>query len=210
MEGGDDDDALLAAWRAGDKSAGERLLARHFETIRRFFVNKVRDDPEGLIQDTFLACVEGRDRYEGRSLFKYFLLGIARNILRQHWGQQRVQGRTEDIDAISVAELGAGPSTIMGRNRDEKRLLDALRRIPLVEQEILELYFWERLTGPELGDALELSESGARSRLRKAKNSLAKEYRRMERFAGVPESSEGSIEGWAMGVRDRLRNSGDR
>lgn len=205
-----DDEALLEAWRAGDEAAGEQLLTRHFETIRRFFVNKVHDDPEGLIQDTLLECVRKRDSYEGRSPFKYFLLGIARNLLRQHWRRQNVRGPTAAIDESSIAALGAGPSTIIGQNQDEKRLLDALRGISLGDQEILELHYWERLTGRELGEVVGLSENGARSRLHRARIALGDEYRRLERFAGVPESSDGSIDGWAMGVRDRLRNSGDR
>ena len=40
----DDDLALLVAWRAGDRGAGEALLARHFDTVCRFFHNKVGDD----------------------------------------------------------------------------------------------------------------------------------------------------------------------
>ena len=41
---------------------GEQLFVRHFDRIERFFLNKVGDASADLIQRTFLACVEGRER----------------------------------------------------------------------------------------------------------------------------------------------------
>jgi RNA polymerase sigma factor (sigma-70 family) len=199
-----DDVELVAAWRAGDKAAGRRLFECHFGTLHRFFANKVREDPEGLVGDTLLACLESLHLYEGRAPFRYYLLGIARNRLRRYWAEQGRRGPNEPIDGLSIAELGAGPSTIIGRDQDENRLLEALRRISLAEQEILELYYWEHLTGPELGELLGLTEAGARSRVHRAKQSLCEEYHRLERVAGVPESTEGLIDEWAAGVRKGL------
>lgn len=201
------DEDLLAAWRQGDRKAGEQLFTRHFETVRRFFVNKVQDDPEELIQLTFMACVEGRDRIVGTG-FRAYLLGIARNLLRRHWEQRRGR-RTEDIDELPIADLGAGASSILARDRTEKRLLDALRRIPLAQQEILEFAYWEQLTGTQIGELLGVSEDTARTRLRRAKIALGKEYRRLERFAGIPESSDADIEQWAASIRGRLLVPGD-
>lgn len=198
------DEELLAAWGRGDRAAGTELFTRHYSTVRCFFVNKVDDAAEDLIQQTFTACVAGRERFEGRASFRAYLLGIARNLLRQHYEARRGSGKVVDIEELSLAELGAGPSTLLARDRAHKRLLDALRQVSLEQQIILELYYWEGLTGSALGEALGVPEETARSRLRRAKVSLAKEYRRLERFAGVPESTNEDLERWAVGVREHL------
>lgn len=194
---------LLKAWAQGDRAAGSELFTRHYSTVRCFFANKVDDAAEDLIQQTFAECVAGRHRFEGRSSFRAYLLGIARNLLRQHWEARRGRGAV-DIEELSLSELGAGPSTLLARDREHKRLLDALRQVSLEQQIILELYYWEGLTGSALGEALGVGEETARSRLRRAKIALAKEYRRLERFAGVPESTDEDLERWAVGVRAKV------
>jgi RNA polymerase sigma factor (sigma-70 family) len=199
-----DDRQLLEAWKLGDRAAGQELFSRYFGTVRRFFANKVRDDPEELIQTTFLACIEAHARVTNVDNFRAYLLGIARNLLRKHWERQVGRGRTDDIDEVAIADLGAGPSSVLARDQRERRLLDALRHVSLADQEILELYYWEQLSGPELAAVLEIPESSARSRLRRAKLALGKEYRRLERFAGAPESSDEDIEQWAANTRHRM------
>lgn len=191
---------LLEAWRNGDRDAGAKLFEQYYGTVRRFFINKADDAAEDLIQQTFAACLAGRERFENRSGFRAYLLGIARNLLRKHWQSRRVRGRKIDIEDVSLAELGAGPSTLLSRNRAHKRLLDALRELPLSEQIVLELYYWENLSGAELGRVLEVPEDTARSRLRRAKLNLGKVFRRLERFSGAPESSDENLENWARAI----------
>ncbi|MFO7562317.1 MAG: sigma-70 family RNA polymerase sigma factor [Enhygromyxa sp.] len=198
------DEELLAAWGQGDRAAGSELFTRHYSTVRRFFANKADDAAEDLIQQTFASCVAGRARFEGRSSFRTYLLGIARNLLRQHWEARRGRGQHIDIEEVSLAELGAGPSTLISRDRDHRRLLDALRQVPLEQQIILELYYWEGLSGSALGEALGVGEDTARSRLRRAKVALGKEFRRLERFAGVPESTDENLERWAFDLRAKI------
>jgi RNA polymerase sigma-70 factor (ECF subfamily) len=82
---------LLRAWADGNKSAGEQLFERHFEAIARFFRNKLTAEAqhEDLIQQTFLGCVEARDRFRGDASFRSFLFAIAHNQLGKHWRSRR-------------------------------------------------------------------------------------------------------------------------
>jgi hypothetical protein len=64
------DDELLEAWRAGDLSAGNALFARHFDSLCRFFRNKVSGEIDDLIQRTLLACLEGQRSFRGDASFK--------------------------------------------------------------------------------------------------------------------------------------------
>jgi RNA polymerase sigma factor (sigma-70 family) len=194
------DEELLEAWRAGDKRAGNELFQRHFEPIRRFFWNKVEREIEDLVQRTFMGCLEGTERFEGRSKFRTFLFAVAHNILREHFRQKRRDARV-DLDERSVVDLGAGPSTVLAHRREQRLLLEGLRRIPITFQIALELFYWEKLTGAELGEVLGVPENTAYSRVRRAKELLTEALRKIERSRDVLESTTADLDGWAAQIR---------
>jgi RNA polymerase sigma factor (sigma-70 family) len=169
-----DDFELLAAWRAGDAGAGSRLFRRYFEPLFRFFSTKIDGPVDDLVQDTFLGCVRGRDRFREEASFKTYLLRIARNRLFDFYKARR---REFDPMSTSAADCGASPSTAMRADERRMQLLAALRRIPLDFQITLELYYWEGLAGPELADVLELSDHTVRSRLSRARARLRDELK---------------------------------
>ena len=72
---------LLEAWKEGDASAGRELFARHFDSVFRFFRNKVDGAAEDLTQQTFMGCLRGRDKFRGESSFRTYLFTIARKRL---------------------------------------------------------------------------------------------------------------------------------
>ncbi len=179
-----DDYELLAAWRGGDREAGQQLFARHFPAVSRFFKNKLDSGVDDLIQDTFLACVESADSFEGRSSFRTWILAIARNKLYMHYRRKR--GRQVDELAESVADLGCETGSFgswLAQAQEQRLLLAALRRLPLQTQTMLELYYWEELGGPDLALVLGLEYNTLRSRLARAREALKVQ---VERLAGDP------------------------
>ena len=139
-----DDAALLRAWREGDQHAGSTLFSRHYPSIYRFFLSKVPDAAEDLVQRTFLGCLEAAERFRGDSSVRTFLFGIAHNTLRHHLrGRQRSE-QPLDSELVSVAELAPGPSTALGSKQEQRLLLRALRHVPLDTQVVLELHYWEK------------------------------------------------------------------
>ncbi|MCB9717666.1 MAG: sigma-70 family RNA polymerase sigma factor [Myxococcales bacterium] len=195
------DSELLDAWKSGDRAAGNELFQRHFEAIRRFFVNKVdRREVEDLVQKTFEVCIEARDRFRGQSSFRNFLLGIANNKLRE-FIRAKGRSRTTDFETQSIVDLGAGPSTMLAGTQEQRLLLEGLRRTPLDSQVVLELYYWERLSGRELGEVLGIPEDTARSRIRRAKDLLHRALRSIEESPEVLQSTMEDLEGWAAKIR---------
>jgi len=196
------DAELLAQWRDGDVRAGSELFDRYFDTVRRFFANKAGREVEDLVQVTFEACVGAVRRFEGRSSFRTYLLGIANNVLRGHF---RAMVRRDDIEEFaSVEDMGAGLSTLVASRSEHRLLLAGLRRIPLESQVLLELYYWERLSGRELGLFLGVPEDTARSRLRRGKTLLAEALRKLEEDAVLIESTSGNLERWADEIRAQM------
>lgn len=195
---------LFRAWRAGDRQAGSLLFARHFDAIYRFFRNKLDDDIEDLVQRCFVACVEGRERFREESSFRTYLFAVAHNLLREHLRKKRRAREHIDLDEVSIVDLGASPMTMIAGRAEERVLLQALRRIPVASQVVLELYFWETLTGAELGAVLGVVEDTARSRLRRAKQQLEATIRQIEAAPHELESTLSNLEQWAEAIRGRL------
>jgi RNA polymerase sigma factor (sigma-70 family) len=188
------DPELLDAWRGGDLSAGDELFNRHFGAIHRFFRNKVSDGLEDLVQQTFMACVEGRERFRNDSTFRTYLFGVANNR----------EPEALDFGKSSAVDVGAGPSTVVGKRREERLLLEALRNIPLDSQIVLELYYWEEMSASQTAAVLGVPEGTVRGRVRRAKELLKKELGKLARSPQELETTVGNLERWAAALRQQM------
>jgi RNA polymerase sigma-70 factor (ECF subfamily) len=192
------DGQLLEAWRGGDKQAGKQLFLAHGNAVARFFENKVRSGASDLTQQTFLALIESRDRIREGTSVRAYLLATAYNILRDHI---RKRGREVDIGVESMAGLEPGPSTVLARKREQRLLLEGLRRIPIEHQVLLELYYWEELNAAELAAIVDISHSAMRSRLSKARKVLCEAIAELASSEPELASTLGGLERWAADLR---------
>jgi RNA polymerase sigma factor (sigma-70 family) len=204
-----DDGDLLQAWRAGDRPAGERLVARHFRTVYGFFRNKLEADVEDLVQRTFLRCLEARDAFRGEGTFRAYLLAIARNELFSHFRGRGIRLDPHDTSA-SVIDTGTRPSVVLDRRREHRLLVRALRSLPLDEQILLELFYFEEMPGPELAVVLEVPEGTVRTRLRRARALLEKAVTQLEAAGEGVRATTDDIDRWAASLRDVIRQEGLR
>jgi len=192
------DTELLAAWRDGDRDAGDELLRRYFDPVCRFFRGKLGDDVEDLIQRTFLDCVESRDRVREDG-FRAYLFTVARNRLFDHLRAAQRRPERVDISLRSVEDLGTSPSTKLARTEHERLLVRALRAIPLDYQIALELAYWEQLSGREIAAVLGIAENTVRSRMSRARAALREQ---LEQLAASPELSDSTLQ--SFDARTRL------
>ncbi len=160
------------------------------------------------MQRTFMACVEGRDRLRKDASFRAYVFGCAHNILRAHYRkQQKALEPDQNVDDCSILDMGASASTLLAARNEQRALLEALRRLPLKKQVLLELYYWEQLTGPELAEVLRVPENTARTRVRRARLQLKVELERIEKDGEPLETTSADLERWAASLRDWLADS---
>lgn len=207
------DEALLAEWSGGDQAAGEALVERHFPTVFRFFHNKVGHAVHDLCQRTFVACLEARERFEGRSSFRTFLLGIANfQLLRYLRTARRDEAKRLDVERHSVAEFleraPTSPTERLAKHAEHRVLLRALRRLPLAMQLVLELRYWEELTVPEIAEVLEVPSGTVSSRLGRARTHLRQTIEAHESTA-LAETTLQGLERWAAEVAALAGRSDD-
>jgi RNA polymerase sigma factor (sigma-70 family) len=165
---------LLKQWRAGDKRAGEDLFRRHFAPVLRFFDNKVARNAEDLTQETFLECAKSRDRFRGASSFRTYVFAIAWNLLRHHFRREKKNVHL-DFDASSVNELIASadsPSSHLDRVQRGRQIHEALVRLPLAQQALLECHYWHDLDAAALAEVFCVPPGTIRVRLLRARNAL--------------------------------------
>jgi RNA polymerase sigma factor (sigma-70 family) len=107
----DSDAALAARASRGDVRAFERLHARWAARVERFAVSRLgsREDAEDVAQEVFLALHRGLARYEGRSSFGTWLLGIAYHLTCRRL-RQRARGSCAPLASVERSCPLAAPT----------------------------------------------------------------------------------------------------
>jgi RNA polymerase sigma-70 factor (ECF subfamily) len=70
--------AILARLRQGEEAAFDELVTRHHSALIRMAMGYVadREVAEEVVQDTWMAVIEGFGRFEGRSSLRTWIFGI--------------------------------------------------------------------------------------------------------------------------------------
>lgn len=205
-----EDWALLRIVAAGDRRAGDIFIRRHSPLMSRFFRNKVNnlEDANELVGETVMACVEAGGRVEPRGPFQPYLFGIALKVLRRYLRSQYKRKRErDDFDDLCVGDRTGSPSAALARKSETRLLVRALRRIPLKYQLVLEMQFFEEMSGPQIAALLGIPlptvytyQSRGRKRLHEVISALAED-------PSQAQSTMMGIQTWAKDIRARLTPS---
>ena len=198
----EDDHTLWQQWCAGDRAAAHELYLRHCATVSRVFTAKLNLSIDDMVQRTFLKAAEsaGKDT-EIRSVRAY-LVATARNLLldafREAAGPRgRVDPLTQSLDGLEASMSG-----LVAKVQERHALFLALRRIPVDTQLLLELFYWEGLTGDELAEAFNVPVGTIRSRLRRARDALRRHMSTVSPEELEELSRRPDFSGWAAALRD--------
>lgn len=195
---------LLTAWRAGDSLAGGRLIDRHHALLWRTVVTKVpREDVEDLIQRIVMAVLERRDALREDTRFRAYLLAVCRYQIADYF-RRRTRRKTDLVSVFdsAVEDLAPGPSSVLVEKTQQRLLLEGLRSLPLDDQFVLELHYWEGMSGPELASVFQLLEPTVRGRILRAKKRLRDAMLRLTKEHPHLQDTLTDLDAWARGVRD--------
>lgn len=203
----DPDLDLLAAWRGGDKTAAGTILKKYYFVVRQAVLTKVPESAiDDIVQDVFEALAQRRDTFRADASLKTFILTITRNTIADFFRER--QRKPVDHVAVlqsSVRDLCAGPSSLLIKHEKDRILLEALRSIALDDQFILELYYWDDMSGPDLAQVFECPEPAIRSRLRRAKERLTEAVHELTRDRREFADTVTNLDSWAKQLRDELK-----
>lgn len=195
---------LLERWRRGDALAGNALFRRHFQSIYRFFRDKVSGDEDELIQATFFACVRARDQFREDCSFRAYLFTLARHELYQHIRRKARRGNL-DFGVTSLADLGPSPSRVLELDQQRARLTDALRQLPLQQQLLIELHYWEDMRPVELAEIFAITQATARVWLFRARQALRETLEGPPRGDAPSAAGGEALAAWAEAITKQWR-----
>lgn len=195
---------LVERWRSGDRAACALLFDRYYANLVRFFRSKVPEAADDLVQRTFLRCFEALTRLAEVHAFRSFLFGIACNTLREHYrGAHRDHARLV-FTSVSAHDLDPSASAVVGWRQEQRLLLEALRRIPIADQILIELRYWEQLPGQEIAEIVEAPLGTVKAQLHRARLRLEAQIEALTREPAALHATASDLERWAEAVRRAL------
>ena len=176
------DEALLAAYAAGDARAFAELYERHERPVYRYFLRQgaTPAQADDLLQDTWLAVVRNAGHFEPRAKFSTWLYTIARNKMVDHWrGRDDAVSLDEaanDPDCDAPLEIDAGEAhrpDVQAMSRAQARaFVDAVEQLPPAQKEAFLLQAEGGLSLEDIAAATNSGHETVKSRLRYAMTKL--------------------------------------
>jgi RNA polymerase sigma-70 factor (ECF subfamily) len=165
-----DDELLAIRCQLGEPAGFEDLIARWHAPLWSFVRRLVGDDDSAreIFQDVWVRVIRGIPRLRDGSKLRAWLFGIARRTLMDRLRHEYARSRTVDVD---VDEIAADVSVA-----EDVEHLEALERalveLPIIEREVLTLFYLQELSLNEVADALKVPVGTIKSRLFRAKRLL--------------------------------------
>lgn len=174
-----DDRELWARVQSGDGEAFGVLYERHVRAVYNFCFRRTADvsSAEDLSSAVFVEAWDLRARTElTRPSALPWLLGVAHNLLRNHWRSAR--RRRAALERLSPMEDTEDHSGAVAERVDAERLMRAVRaavdRLPEREQQVIELCVWSALAPAEAAEILGVAVGTVHSRLHRGRARLAR------------------------------------
>jgi RNA polymerase sigma factor (sigma-70 family) len=168
MQSEDNTQTLLRRWRSGSRDAGDRLLHRYVPQLSGFFGRRACGNADELVQRTLLACTQSLERFEGRSTFRTYLFGIARNQYLMH----RREELTVQESVTPATQPEESPSQLVAVRQEHVILVLALRRVQPEFSIVLRRYYWEERSLDEIAVELGIPIGTVKSRLARGRASI--------------------------------------
>lgn len=191
--------ALLYAWRAGDRVAGDRLTRLYYGRVLGFFRLRVPVFADDLTQRTFLACTESMERLRTTS-FRAFLFGVARKMLLKHFEAESRHAHHLNEFEVGRPQSILSPSGVIAQRREHWLLLRALDRLPDEMQTVISLFYVDGLRAREIAEVLDVPTSTITTRLSRARDALRKEVEGLRAPAEVRSSLLADIDAWTRSL----------
>lgn len=188
------DAELWGRTREGDAGAFGELYERHARSVQSYCLWRTAalQLAEDVTATTFLEAWRRRRRLElTTESAAPLLLGVATNVLRNHWRSRRRHARA--LERIGRADAQLTPShedEVAARVDAMLRVREAgaaIRALPTREREVLALLAWGELSYAETAAALGIPIGTVRSRVARARSRLGDAFAEL---AQVPTLAE--------------------
>ncbi|MFT7583054.1 MAG: RNA polymerase sigma factor (sigma-70 family) [Myxococcota bacterium] len=158
------DEALFAAYVAGERAAFEVLFDRFGPLITRVVRRRVHDRAlaQDLVQQTFLQMHRARHDFRPDGKVRPWLVTIAMNVVRQHWR------KTKRVTEVELQTDGTWFPTQAPHDpvafEHQRQIHAALAKLTDKTRRAIELHWIEGMPFPEVAEVLGASTTAVKVR----------------------------------------------
>jgi len=169
------DQTLIEQLRRGDRSAFAQVIERHQRSVYGYLRARVQQasDADDMMQEVFLRFYLAQARFDSTALIRPWLLGIARNLLREH--VRDVKRRKE----VAWTELCLELESVLPPDALWTDADDALRHLPKCLEDLgpsarqaIDLHYRSQRKLVEIGRELHRSEGAVKLLMHRARQAL--------------------------------------
>lgn len=154
--------------KTGNPEALRKLVCEHYAQVFRFCARRVGQQAAAdLTQEVFLTMQQTIKRFESRSSFSTWLLGIANNHCRNH-------ARSKKSEWLQLENWHQPNKSFDSRVVDTAFIDAALAKLSAEHREVVVLHELDGLAYPEIALLLGIPEGTVKSRLHHAFQQLRK------------------------------------
>lgn len=138
--------ALLRGIKAGSEHAVRELYLYYRPALFAFIRFRIRDDvaAEEIVDDAFMIALRNLERFDGTSMFKTWLFGIARNccgtwIRHQQTAMVQATVQMDDGELEAIPDPDASVLGFLESAELNEILRECIDQLPIAQREVL---FW--------------------------------------------------------------------
>ena len=173
---------LISESKKGKQAAQTALMNLYWDKIYYFIFSKIKNeaDAEDITIRTFTKVFRKLKLYNSDFDFITWVRAIAYNTMIDHIRQKPELNISLDNEFTSL-EIEAAmptPEQYFIIKQDNRKLMQAIKNLPEIYQEVIQLRFLEEKTYKDIADELKLTMSNVKVRLLRARKLLEEEMNR--------------------------------
>lgn len=164
--------------RAGDQAAFGRLMVAYqapvYNLAYRLLGNSA--EAEDAAQEAFIRAYTHLRSYDPTRPFSSWLLSITSHYCIDRLRRRRINWLSLEDDAVKPYQLASdcpNPETVVTQQERDARIQAMLARLTPVDRAAVTLRYWYDCSYEEIAEMLNLTVSAVKSRLHRARNTLA-------------------------------------
>lgn len=177
------DSVLVQMYISGNEDALATLINRYQSRIFGFIYSKVndRDIADDYFQETFIRVIntlKSKKYYDEKGKFLSWVLRIANNLIVDDFRKNKNIKMLRDTEEFSIFSIIKDATPSVESNLISTQIGYDLRKIieelPLEQQEVLKMRFFQEMTFKEISEATNVSMNTSLGRMRYAINNMRK------------------------------------
>jgi RNA polymerase sigma-70 factor (ECF subfamily) len=170
-----EDDLLAVRCQLGEREAFDELIRRWHEPLWKYARRLTGDDDAAAetVQEAWLRVLRGIARLRDPERLRAWLFGITRRVV-----MDRLRVRFAEPVTVAVEDVDLAAEESSDLADDILTMHEELNQLPLLEREVLVLFYLRELTLAELAEVLGVPVGTIKSRLFRARHSLRTQLER--------------------------------